>query len=107
MSQSFWKSDVAEEPQTEQHAMGSPAEQAALAMSANDFSALEERILRAIELVKRERQARTAAEDRAAKAEAQIMEQAPVVDQLQQEVRSLRTERDQVRQQTLQRLKTV
>jgi predicted RNase H-like nuclease (RuvC/YqgF family) len=98
MSQSFWKSDVAEAPQTEQHAMGSSTEQAALAMSANDFSALEERILRAIELVKRERQARTEAEERAAIAEAQITEQAPVVDQLQQEVRSLRTERDQVRQ---------
>jgi predicted RNase H-like nuclease (RuvC/YqgF family) len=67
-------------------------------LSANDFSALEERILRAIELVKRERQARTAAEERAAKAETQLTEQAPVVEQLKQEMRSLRTERDQVRQ---------
>jgi chromosome segregation ATPase len=98
MSQSFWKSDVAEEPQTEQHTMDSAARPTALALSANDFSALEERILRAIELVKRERQARTAAEERAAKAETQLTEQAPVVEQLKQEMRSLRTERDQVRQ---------
>jgi hypothetical protein len=98
MSQSFLKSDVAEEPQTEQLTMGSSAEPAALALSANDFSALEERILRTIELVKRERQARTAAEERAAKAEGQLTEQAPVVDQLKQEVHSLRAERDQVRQ---------
>ena len=69
------KSEIAEEPQTEQHTVGSPAEQPALALSANDFSALEERILRTIELVKRERQARTAAEERAAKAEAQLTEQ--------------------------------
>ena len=89
---------MAEEPQTEQLTMGSSAEPAALALSANDFSALEERILRTIELVKRERQARTAAEERAAKADGQLTEQAQVVDQLNQEVRSLRAERDQVRQ---------
>ncbi len=98
MSQSFWNSDIAEAPQTEQHAVDSPAEPAALALSANDFSALEERVLRAIELVKHERQARTAAEERAAKVEAQLSQQDPLVDQLKQEVSSLRAERDQVRQ---------
>lgn len=98
MSQSFWKSEIAEEPQTEQHAVGSPGEPPALALSANDFSALEERILRAIELVKRERQARAEAEERATKAEAQLNEQTPLVDQLKQEVRALSSERDHVRQ---------
>jgi septal ring factor EnvC (AmiA/AmiB activator) len=73
-------------------------ETAAVTLSADDFSALEERVVRAVELVKRERQARAAAEDRAAKAEAQLAEETPVVEQMKQEIRSLRAERDQVRQ---------
>ena len=99
MSQTLSESEVAEQPQSEQDVAqtGTP-EPAALALSADDFSALEERVVRAVELVKRERQARAAAEERAAKAEAQLAEQGPVVDQMKQEIRSLRTERDQVRQ---------
>ena len=57
MSVSSLKSQV-EESQQEQQETVSPA----LAFSANDFASLEDRILRTIELVKRERQARTAAE---------------------------------------------
>jgi uncharacterized coiled-coil protein SlyX len=94
MSQTFWEAEVAEEHQLKQQ----PAEPLSLSLSAADFSALEERVVRAVELVKRERQARAAAEERAAKAESQLGEQGPVVDQLRQEVRSLRAERDQVRQ---------
>ena len=67
-------------------------------MSGDEFSALEERILRAVNLVKRERQARAEAEERAAQAEAQLREQAPLVEQLQKEVNALRAERDHVRQ---------
>lgn len=73
-------------------------EGAALAVSAADFSALEERILRAVELVKRERAARAAAEDRAAKAEEQVREHAAAADQLHKELDALRSERDHVRQ---------
>ena len=69
-----------------------------LAMSAKDFSALEERILRAVNMVKRERQARAEVEERAAKAEAQLRDQAPLVDQMRNEMNALRAERDQVRQ---------
>lgn len=98
MSQSFWESEVAPEAQSEQDAVKMPEEPATLALSADDFSALEERVLRAIELVKRERQARVAAEERAAKAEAQVGEQIPLVDQLKEEARVLRSERDHVRQ---------
>ena len=47
-------------------------ESGALAVSANDFSALEERVLRAVELVKRERHERTAAESRAVQAEERV-----------------------------------
>ena len=93
MSQTFWEPEVAEE-----HQAKPSAEPASLALSAADFSALEERIVRTVDLVKRERQARAAAEERATKAEAQLNEQAPLVDQLQQEIRGLRAERDQVRQ---------
>jgi hypothetical protein len=98
MSQTFFETEIAQEPQTEKHALHSNDEPPALALSVNDFSALEERVVRAVELVKRERLARIAADERAAKAETQLAEQGPVVDQMKQEIRSLRTERDQVRQ---------
>jgi hypothetical protein len=74
------------------------AEQAsALAVSADDFSALEERVVRAVTLVKQERQARAAAEERAILAEVQVSEQASAMEQVQAELASLKTERDQVR----------
>lgn len=98
MSPSFSKSQIAEEPVQEQNAAGSPVETPSLVFSADDFAALEERILRAIELVKRERQARIAAEERASHAEAKLNEQDSLADQMAQEVRSLRAERDHVRQ---------
>jgi len=74
------------------------AEPGSVALSADDFSALEDRILRAVNLVKRERQARAAAEERAAKAEALLGEQAPLVERLQKDLNVLRSERDMVRQ---------
>jgi hypothetical protein len=98
MANSFLESEVVSDPQPEQQSMDLQAEPVALALSADDFSALEERIVRAVELVKRERQLRAAAEDRATKAEVQLGEQAPLVAQLQEEVRSLHAERDHVRQ---------
>lgn len=98
MSQTFIESEVAEERQPAQDLLYPPADTAALTLSADDFSALEDRVVRAVELVKRERQARAAAEERAVKAEAQLAEQNPALDQMKQEIRSLRAERDQVRQ---------
>lgn len=102
MSQTFWESEVEETPsranQPAKHSSEQLAEPEALALSADDFSALEERIRRAVELVKRERQARVAAEERAAKAEELLTGQNPVVDKLKEEVRALRAERDHVRQ---------
>jgi hypothetical protein len=70
----------------------------ALTVSVDDFAALEERIHRAVELVKREREARAAAEERAINAEGQVRIQTPLLEQLQNEINALRTERDQVRQ---------
>jgi hypothetical protein len=69
-----------------------------LSLSVDEFGALEERVLRAVNLVKRERLARSEAEERAAQAEVHLRDQAPLVDRLQAEVHTLRTERDQVRQ---------
>ena len=111
MSESLWKSEVVEEAQPEKPVVEQEAEPEAesrgAALSMEDFSALEERILRAVNLVKRERQARVilgdserqiAAEERASTAEAQLREQAPLAESLQREVSALRAERDQVRQ---------
>lgn len=72
-------------------------EQGAFAVSAVDFSALEERVVRAVGLVKQERQARAAAEERAILAEVQVSEQESAIEQMQTELAALKAERDQVR----------
>jgi chromosome segregation ATPase len=83
----------------------------ALAVSADDFSALEERVLRAVEMLRHERQARASAEVRIAEAEerasnaiaqlgplqTQLDQQTPLFEQLQNEIFTLRAERDKVR----------
>jgi hypothetical protein len=112
MTQSFWESETVEDQQAEPEAEAeltpemdtepeephpAPAGET-LALSVDDFSALEERILRTVSLVKREREARTLAEARAEQAEAELRERGPVVDQLQKEVSTMRAEREHVRQ---------
>jgi phage shock protein A len=103
--------EVAEEARPE-HQPESASEPGTLALSADEFSALEERILRAVNLVKRERLAKSAAEERATAAEARIAEQIQAAENLnrerenlqkettslQKEIDTLRAERDQVRQ---------
>ncbi len=69
-------------------------------LTADDFAALEERVLRAVEVVRRERHARVAAEERAAVLQAELVQlqsETPAVELLRQEVESLRIEREQVR----------
>jgi predicted RNase H-like nuclease (RuvC/YqgF family) len=77
-------------------------------LSADEFAGLEERIQRAVSLVRREREARKAAEERSVALEAQLHELQSKVDSeaqsktasveaLQQEIASLRAEREQVR----------
>jgi hypothetical protein len=66
-------------------------------LTVDDFAALEERILRAVSLVRRERQARVVAEDRVKVLEVEVQAQIPAIERLQQEVDSLRAEREQVR----------
>jgi FtsZ-binding cell division protein ZapB len=98
MTQFTWESEAAAEAQAEQQPPARVAEPGSLAMSVNEFSALEERILRAVNVVKRERLARAEAVERAAVADAQLREQTTQVEQLQKEVNALRAERDLVRQ---------
>lgn len=69
-----------------------------LTVSADEFSALEERVLRAVNLVKRERLARAAAEDRATQAESRVAEQTETTKNLNREIELLRAEREVVRQ---------
>ena len=99
MSEFSLKPDVAEdEAHPEEKSQQPPAEAGSLALSADDFSSLEERILRAVTLVKRERQSRLDAEERAAQAEARLREQLQLMENAQKELDALRAERDQVRQ---------
>ena len=110
MSESLWKSEAVEETQQEEQAAERPAEYAAeapaepraessvLTLSVDEFSALEERVLRTVSLVKQERQARAAAEERANAAEAQLSKHAPEMERLHAEIQTLRTERGHVRQ---------
>ncbi|HUX28364.1 MAG TPA: hypothetical protein VMV39_06225 [Terracidiphilus sp.] len=98
MSQFLLKPEGTDETQAEQQPQEAVAEPGALALSADDFSSLEERILRAVNLVKRERQARAAAEEQAALAETRLREQLHLMENAQKDVDALRAERDQVRQ---------
>ena len=98
MSEFSWGTGVAEQAQTE------GAEPGTLAMSTDEFAALEERVLRAVNLVKRERVAKAEAEERASAAEAKAAEYSQTaaehalsIEKLESEVGGLRAERDQVR----------
>jgi FtsZ-binding cell division protein ZapB len=97
MSESLWESSV-EESQDDRQLVEEEAEQNTVSLSVDDFSALEARIIRAVDLVRKERLARADAEERAARAESELREQAPLVESLQKELVGLRTERDYVRQ---------
>jgi chromosome segregation ATPase len=103
------------EPQVEDESGQEETEEVAppvaLAVSADEFSALEARVLRAVEMLKHERQARAAAEVRVAEAEecaakaiaqlgplqTELNQTKPLLEQLQSEIFSLRAERDTVR----------
>jgi uncharacterized coiled-coil protein SlyX len=105
MSEFSWGPQIVDEARPDQQPEHSDTEPGTLAMTADDFSSLEDRILRAVNLVKREKLARTAAEERATQAEeratqaeAKLAEQVPVTEQLQKDVTALRAERDHVRQ---------
>lgn len=81
-------------------------EQAELPTAAvDDFGALEQRILRAVEVVKQERAARAEAEAMAARVQSEKDAQATTLEQAQEQVRTLEREREQVRQRVERLLK--
>jgi chromosome segregation ATPase len=109
MSEFSWESEQQPAPAAEQAPASSTetaqsSASATVLLSAHDFSALEERIGRAVELVRRERQLRSEAEARAASAEArvehadtQLREQMAAADDLRKELGALHSERSEVR----------
>jgi hypothetical protein len=97
MSEIFTQLQVAELERFEQQAIKKD-DPISLTVSADDFSALEDRIVRAVEMVKRERQGRIAAEERAKQAESELRETAPRIESLEQELITLKKERDHDRQ---------
>ena len=119
MVKSFFEPETAVETQGGEQPQETREEPGALAVSVDDFSALEERVRRAVDVVKRERQARAAvearvaeletrateSEARASQAEAQVQAQSPVVEKLKSELSALRAERDQVRERVERLLK--
>lgn len=68
-----------------------------LPMTADDFSALEQRVLRAVELVKAERAARAEAEQTAARFRQAAEEKSAELQQAREQLRAFERERDQVR----------
>lgn len=87
--------------------MSTAVQEAELPMAVDDFSALEERVLRAVEVVKRERAARTEAEQNAERLEKLLDAQTGLLEQAQQQLKSLEREREQVRQRVERLLKQI
>jgi hypothetical protein len=67
-------------------------------ISADEFQALEQKVLRAVEVVKREREARATAEAEVASLRAQLAEQQGLNTMVESELTTLTKEREAVRQ---------
>lgn len=70
----------------------------ATAVSVDEFQALEQKVLRAVEIVKREREARAAAEAEIASLREQLATQSSLTDETNSELKTFQQERDQIRQ---------
>lgn len=68
-----------------------------LPMTVDDFQALEQRVMRAVQLLKSEREQRAAAEERAHAAEQRSGENGVLLASMEAELTSLRKERDGIR----------
>ncbi|HSY72155.1 MAG TPA: hypothetical protein VK798_07915 [Alloacidobacterium sp.] len=69
-----------------------------LPIAADDFNALEQRVMRTVELLKKEREARATAEQNAATLQQLLDEQSAQLTQVQEQVRAFEQERETVRQ---------
>jgi hypothetical protein len=66
-------------------------------ISADEFQALEQKVLRAVEIVKKEREARAAAEAEVASLRAQLADQQSLNGMVESELTTLTKERESVR----------
>jgi Mg2+ and Co2+ transporter CorA len=79
--------------------------EAELPIAADDFNALEQRVLRTVELLKQERAARAAAEQNASTLQQLLDEQSVQLSKVQDQVKTLEQERETVRQRVERLLK--
>jgi chromosome segregation ATPase len=71
---------------------------AELNLTADDFNALEQRVLRTVELLKKEREARATAEQNATTLQQLLDEQSAQLTKVQDQVKAFEQERETVRQ---------
>jgi chromosome segregation ATPase len=71
---------------------------AELNVTADDFNALEQRVLRTVELLKKERQERATAEQNATTLQQLLDEQSAQLTKVQEQVKAFEQERETVRQ---------
>jgi chromosome segregation ATPase len=71
---------------------------AELNVTADDFNALEQRVLRTVELLKKEREARATAEQNATTLQQLLDEQSTQLNHAHEQVRAFEQERETVRQ---------
>jgi ABC-type transporter Mla subunit MlaD len=76
-----------------------------LPMAADDFNALEQRVLRAVELLKAEREARAQAEQNATTLQQLLDEQSTQLTHTQEQLQTLERERETTRQRVERMLK--
>ncbi len=76
-------------------------------ISADEFQALEQKVLRAIEIVKHEREARAAAEAEVASLRAQLAAQQETQNSTESQLNTLNQERDAVRQRVEKMLQQI
>lgn len=88
--------------------MSTPSlQEAELPANTDDFGALEERVMRAVEVVKRERTARVEAEQNASRLQSLLDAQSALLEQAKEQMRSFEREREQVRQRVERLLKQI
>lgn len=75
------------------------------AVTTDDFNALEQRVLRAVELVRTERTARAAAEEKATELEQLLEVQGSELEQAQAQLKTYESERDHMRERVERMLK--
>jgi septal ring factor EnvC (AmiA/AmiB activator) len=76
-------------------------------MAADDFQALEERVIRTVEMLKSERELRFSVEQHASRLNTRVEEQTAHIAHLEEQLAGLNRERDAVRQRVERLLKQI